>query len=152
MKYEELLGKVMDANVAMGLEKEQKGERFTLIDPARLPVKPYKPNRLAIVLIGLVLGVGAGVGFAALREFSDQTIHAVPSMASVSDKPVLVVIPEILTPIRPPAESAQTRGLGPGRAGGDWGERAGVSHAGDGFERILVQTDAEDPADVNIGC
>ena len=98
-KYEDLLRKTMEANVAMGLEKEQKGERFTLIDPARLPEKPFKPNRLAIILIGAVLGVGAGVGFAALREFSDQAIHNPEGLASVSALPILVSIPNILTPM-----------------------------------------------------
>ena len=98
-KYEDLLRKTMEANVAMGLEKEQKGERFTLIDPARLPEKPYKPNRLAIILIGLVLGIGAGVGFAALREFSDQAIHNPDGLARVSALPILVSIPDILTPM-----------------------------------------------------
>jgi succinoglycan biosynthesis transport protein ExoP len=97
-KYEDLLRKTMEANVAMGLEREQKGERFTLIDPARLPEKPYKPNRLAIILIGLVLGIGAGVGFAALREFSDQAIHNPDGLAKVSALPILVSIPDILTP------------------------------------------------------
>ena len=96
-KYEDLLRKTMEANVAMGLEKEQKGERFTLIDPARLPEKPYKPNRLAIGLIGLVLGVGLGVGVAALREFSDQTIHSPLELAKVSPLPLLVSIPTIMT-------------------------------------------------------
>jgi polysaccharide chain length determinant protein (PEP-CTERM system associated) len=97
-KYEDLLRKTMEANVAMGLEKEQKGERFTLIDPARLPEKPYKPNRLAIILIGVVLGVGAGVGFAALREFSDQAIHNPEGLAKISSLPILVSIPNIMSP------------------------------------------------------
>ncbi|BBO85853.1 hypothetical protein DSCO28_64190 [Desulfosarcina ovata subsp. sediminis] len=97
-KYEDLLRKAMEANVALGLEKEQKGERFTLIDPARLPEKPFKPNRLAIGLIGVVLGIGAGVGFAALREFSDQSIHAPQDLARLSNLPLLVSIPTIMTP------------------------------------------------------
>jgi len=97
-KYEDLLRKVMEANVALGLEKEQKGERFTLIDPARLPEKPFKPNRLAIGLIGLVLGIGAGVGIAALLEFSDQSIYTPQDLAKVSALPLLVSIPTILTP------------------------------------------------------
>ena len=97
-KYEDLSRKVMEANVALGLEKEQKGERFTLIDPARLPEKPFKPNRLAIGLIGLVLGIGTGVGFAALREFSDQSIHSPLDLAKVSPLPLLVSVPTILTP------------------------------------------------------
>ena len=98
LKYEDLLRKAMEANVALGLEKEQKGERFTLIDPARLPEKPYKPNRLAIMLIGIVLGIGAGVGFGALREFSDQAIHNAEGLAKVSSLPILVTVPEIWTP------------------------------------------------------
>ena len=97
-KYEDLLRKVMEANVAMGLEKEQKGERFTLIDPARLPEKPFKPNRMAIVLIGLVLGTGMGIGVAALSEFSDQSIHSPRDLGRMTSLPLLVTIPDIVTP------------------------------------------------------
>jgi capsular polysaccharide biosynthesis protein len=60
--------KFMEARVAHGLEKGQMGERFTLIDPARLPEKPVRPNRPAILLIGLFLGIGAGVGTASLQR------------------------------------------------------------------------------------
>lgn len=97
-KYEDLMRKAMEANVAAGMEKEQKGERFTLIDPPSLPEKPFKPNRLAIGLIGIVLGIGAGVGFAALREFTDQAIYNSAGLAAVSELPILVTIPDILTP------------------------------------------------------
>ena len=71
-QFDTLTQKLMGANVAYGLEEKQKGGKFTLIDPARLPEKPSKPNRLAIILIGFVLGIGAGIGVAALQEFSDQ--------------------------------------------------------------------------------
>ena len=96
-KYEDLMRKVMEANVALGLEKEQKGERFTLIDPARMPERPFKPNRLAIALIGMVLGMGAGVGMAALFELSDQCVHSPKDLVRVSSLPMLVGIPTITT-------------------------------------------------------
>jgi hypothetical protein len=89
--------KFMETQVAHGLEEEQKGERFTLIEPARLPVKPVKPNRLAIVLIGFVLGIGAGVGLASLREFSDQSVRDARSLSAATGFPVLAGIPEIVT-------------------------------------------------------
>ena len=97
LKYDDLMRKHMEARVAQGLEKEQKGERFTLIDPARLPEKPYKPNRLAIMLIGFVLSIGAGVGWASLKEFNDQSIRDSDSLTQATSFPVLAVIPEILT-------------------------------------------------------
>jgi capsular polysaccharide biosynthesis protein len=96
-KFDDLMRKHMEASVSQGLEKEQKGERFTLIDPARLPEKPLKPNRLAIMLIGLVLGVGAGIGFAALREFSDDAVHNPDQLELATKFPVLAGIPPIVT-------------------------------------------------------
>jgi len=96
-KYNDLMRKHMEARVAQGLEKEQKGERFTLIDPARLPENPDKPNRLAILLIGMVLGIGSGVGWASLREFTDLSIRDSESLVLATSFPVLGSIPEIKT-------------------------------------------------------
>lgn len=97
-KYDDLMRKFMEAKVSQGLEKEQKGERFTIIDPARLPEKPYKPNRLAIMLIGLVLGLGAGIGAAATQEYTDTSIKNAGMLSRATSFPVLASIPVILTP------------------------------------------------------
>ena len=94
-KYNELMQKHMEAQVSQGLEKDQYGERFTVVEPALLPEKPIKPNRMAIVLIGIVLGVGAGVGTVALLEFSDQSVRSAEALAQATSFPVLSVIPEI---------------------------------------------------------
>ena len=96
-KYDDLVRKFMEANVAHGLEKEQKGERFTIIDPARLPEKPYKPNRMAIMMIGLVLGVAAGVALASIKEFTDSSVRGADMLARITSFPVLAGIPEITT-------------------------------------------------------
>jgi polysaccharide chain length determinant protein (PEP-CTERM system associated) len=96
-KINELMRKLMDSRVARGLEKEQKGERFTLIEPPRLPKTPFKPNRPAIILISLVLGIGAGVGLAALREFVDDAVHNADQLEAETKFPVLVGIPVIVT-------------------------------------------------------
>ena len=96
-KFDDLMRKHMEAGVAQGLEKEQKGERFTLIDPARLPEKPFKPNRIAIVIVSLVLGVGAGVAFAVLKEFSDDAVRNPTALSITTSFPVLASIPLIQT-------------------------------------------------------
>jgi polysaccharide chain length determinant protein (PEP-CTERM system associated) len=96
-KYDDLTAKLMEAKVSHGLEKEQKGERFTLIDPPKLPEKPYKPNRLAIILIGFVLGIGSGVGTAAAREFMDDTARCADDLIKAGLGPVLGGIPVLET-------------------------------------------------------
>lgn len=96
-KYNDLVQKHQEARVAQELEQDQKGERFTLIEPARLPEKPAKPNRKAIVLIGMVLALGSSIGFAALREVTDQTVGTTEALAILTGGPVLMGMPKIVT-------------------------------------------------------
>lgn len=96
-KADDLMQKYMEATVAHGLEKEQKGERFTLIDPPQIPEKPFRPNRMAIVMIGVVLGIAAGFGLAVLREFTDQSVYRTDKLAAAG-LPVLGEVPSILLP------------------------------------------------------
>ena len=118
-KYDDLTKKYMESKVASGLEKGQMGERFTLIDAARLPEKPVCPNIPAILLIGLVLGIGAGVGSAALKEFSDQSVRTAGALSSALGLPVLAVIPDIVT-AEDTAQDMQQRKANPHRdRGGD---------------------------------
>jgi len=96
-KYDDLMKKYMETKVASGLEKEQMGERFTLIDPPRMPEKPVSPNMLAIVLIGFILGIGSGVGTASLKEYSDHSVRSAEALTQATGITVLASIPEILT-------------------------------------------------------
>ena len=97
LKFNDLMKKAMEARTAQGLEKEKMGERFTIIDPANLPEKPVKPNVKAILVIGLFLGVGAGVGVTSLQEFNDQSIRSPKALTAITHLPVFVAIPEIIT-------------------------------------------------------
>ncbi|OPY78433.1 MAG: cryptic autophosphorylating protein tyrosine kinase Etk [Syntrophus sp. PtaU1.Bin005] len=96
-KYDDLMKKGMEAKVAQGLEKTQMGERFTLIDPARLPEEPVSPNIPVVLLLGLILGTGAGIGTASVREFSDKSAHLPEDLERITQLNVLAAIPEIVT-------------------------------------------------------
>jgi succinoglycan biosynthesis transport protein ExoP len=98
-KANDLLKKLMESRIAQGLEKAQKGERFTIIDPARRPGKPFKPNRLAIVLVGIVLGIGAGCGLVVLREVTDTSVWNARDLSRISGLPVLGSIPQMETEV-----------------------------------------------------
>jgi polysaccharide biosynthesis transport protein len=94
-KYNEIKAKQLEAELAESLERERKGERFSLIEPPQLPENPDKPNRLAILFLGVVLGVAGGFGNVAVREGLDQAIYGSKDIISVMKTPPLAVIPHI---------------------------------------------------------
>jgi uncharacterized protein involved in exopolysaccharide biosynthesis len=95
--YGSIEQKLLAAKVSQGMEEEKKGESFQVVEPAFLPEKPDKPNRLAIMLVGTVLALGLSVGAAALREFSDKRIHDLEALQKISRFPVISIIPSIIT-------------------------------------------------------
>jgi len=52
-QYRSLLEKTYSAEMATDLEKRQQGERFTILDAARAPERPFKPNRLGLMYASL---------------------------------------------------------------------------------------------------
>jgi len=91
-KYNEILNKLMEAKIAEGMEEKKRGEQFKIIDPAYLPEKPYKPNRIAIVLLGIVLAFGASTGLAAAKEFMDHSVKSADELHNLTGVPVFSVI------------------------------------------------------------
>lgn len=98
-KYKEIKAKQMEANLAKELEAERKGERFTLIDPARLPEEPVSPNRKAIMLFGFVLALGGAIGLIMLLENMDKTVRGGRQIMALLNVAPLAGIPCIQTAI-----------------------------------------------------
>lgn len=95
LRYREIKAKQMQAAVAESLEKDSKGERFTLIDPPSLPEKPAKPNRRLILALGMVLAIGGGLGLGFLREAIDRSVHGTRQLVRLVHAPVLGAIPYV---------------------------------------------------------
>jgi len=91
--YQALLQKRLNARVSENLEKRQKAEQFRIIDPAKVPEKPFKPNRVKIVLLGSLLSLGAGGGLIFLREFLKPSYRRLEDLQETVHLPVLATIP-----------------------------------------------------------
>lgn len=102
-KYKEIRQNLMGAELAVAMEKGQRGERYSILEPAEVPDSPERPNRRAFILLGLVLGLGSGVGYASLAEYMDRTVRGSRSMIGVMRAPPLAAIPYIPNGIDPPA-------------------------------------------------
>jgi uncharacterized protein involved in exopolysaccharide biosynthesis len=92
-KYQETMARMLAAREAKGLEESNMAEKFRLIDPPVIPEKPASPNRILIILIGFIFGIGSGVGFCVLGEFMDQSVHQPDELTRAFGIPVLVVTP-----------------------------------------------------------
>ena len=97
-KYAEMEAKYRAAKLAQTLEEEQKGERFTLIEPPIAPEKPEKPNRKKIAIMGFGLGLGFGFGLIILLELMNEVIRGPKSLERITGIQPIVVIPYIETP------------------------------------------------------
>lgn len=95
--YTSLLKRLDEAKMANSLEKEQKAERFRLLEPAAYPRVPAAPKRARFFLIGLVLSLGAAAGGVLLWEILDTSFHRVDDLKAFSTVPVLVTVPRITT-------------------------------------------------------
>jgi len=92
-RYQEIKAKQMTAEVAQAMEKERKGEKFTLIDPPILPEEPVSPNRPAIIFLSLVLALGAGIGSAAAAESMDSAVRGAKGVLAILNTAPLAIIP-----------------------------------------------------------
>ncbi len=94
-QYQEIRAKQMEADVAQQLEKDSKGERFSLIDPPNLPERPDSPNRPAIFLLGVILSLGGGLSYAGLRESLDTSVKSDRELRRLLPVPMLAAIPYV---------------------------------------------------------
>ena len=96
-KHQEVMNKILEARISEGMEEGQKGEKFTLIDPASFPEKPVSPKRWLILLAGVIMSLGVGFGTVALAEHLDHSVKNSDELARLTGLPVLGSIIRIQT-------------------------------------------------------
>ena len=95
--YDDLLKKEIESKMATSMEQMQKGERFRIVDPPSLPLKPDFPDRLKFCGMGLGLGLALGFVLAGGLEFIDDRLHSERELKALLPMKVISEIPEILT-------------------------------------------------------
>jgi capsular exopolysaccharide synthesis family protein len=91
--YTDFLQKTNQANIQVA----EQHSNMQVIDPATVPVMPISPNRLRVIMIGLLFSLCFGVGLALLIEYLDNTVKTVEDVERSMGLPTLAVIPALAT-------------------------------------------------------
>ena len=92
-QYRGLLEKYEESKVAANLERRQIGVQFRVVDPARVPERPFTPHRPLIVAGSFGAGLILGLALAFLMELSDKSLRASADVTLCLGVPVLAAIP-----------------------------------------------------------
>jgi polysaccharide chain length determinant protein (PEP-CTERM system associated) len=95
--YNSVSTRKLEADIAVNMEKKQKGEQFYVIDVARLPEKPVSPNLLKLFQITVAAGLAFGAGLILLLELMDKTLRRLDKLEEEIGLPVLAMMPRIFT-------------------------------------------------------
>jgi len=92
-EYQSLLDKKLQAELAANMERKQKGERFKVLDQAKIPERPFKPNRQKIILFGVCMAIGGGL--VGLIEYLDHSFYKIEDLEQFTGISVIASIPKI---------------------------------------------------------
>ena len=107
--YDGLLKKKNESAMATSMELLQQGERFRILDPPSLPLKPDFPNRLKLCGMGLGIGIALGVVVAGAFEMADDKVYSEAEIKSLLPVPVISEIPVIVTAVDEQVSKRKTR-------------------------------------------
>jgi uncharacterized protein involved in exopolysaccharide biosynthesis len=94
-KYNQLLNRQMDAEVNEAAIVGGRADEFRLVQAPMLPGGPSKPQRLAILLIGLVASVVLGLTVTVAAEALDPKVRGARDVRELLSVSPLVAIPDI---------------------------------------------------------
>lgn len=95
--YNTLLERLETAKITQRLEASKEGTRYTVLDPARLPLKPAKPNKLVVLILGAIMGFSGGMSLVFMVEMFDHSFLGVDEAKAFLDLPVLGAVSKIIT-------------------------------------------------------
>lgn len=91
--YRALLTKKQESEIAANLERQRVGAPFKVLDPARLPERPFAPQRARLYPIGALGGLGIGLAFAVLLEWFDRGLRTEDEVRAALGLSVVAAIP-----------------------------------------------------------
>ncbi|MFH1701778.1 MAG: Wzz/FepE/Etk N-terminal domain-containing protein [Candidatus Zixiibacteriota bacterium] len=93
--YETFKNQLTGSEISQSIMRGGAESRYRVMEPASMPLKPIKPNRLKLSLMGMALGLIIGGAAAILSELFDHSFRKIEDVEETLKAPVLASIPNI---------------------------------------------------------
>ena len=93
--YEALEKQITTSQLSEAFEVSRAGEQISVIEPPQQPLKPFKPKRGPMIVLGFIAGLAIGVLGAFVLEHHDQTFRDVRDLEERLAVRVIGTIPGI---------------------------------------------------------
>jgi tyrosine-protein kinase Etk/Wzc len=94
--YQMLLRQMESAYITERLQDSEKGDRFKVIEFARLPLKPVRPNMAKVAALSLAAGLAIGFGSVFLAESRSRSFHTADQAKEALKLPLLGAVSKIV--------------------------------------------------------
>ena len=93
--YQDFSNRRHQASVQADLERRQLGEQFRVLEQAFIAPEASSPNRVVIILVGVLFGLAMAGAAGIVMEAADPAVHDARQLQASLNIPVLAAIPEI---------------------------------------------------------
>lgn len=94
-EYDDVRSRLQQAELAENLESEQMAERFILLEPPAIAIRPARPDRLRFLAVGIILALAGGAGVAFAAELLDNRVQDPTMLTALIGERPLAVLPYI---------------------------------------------------------
>jgi succinoglycan biosynthesis transport protein ExoP len=93
--YAQSMNRQLEAQASAALARRHAGGRLRIVDPANLPLRRARPDRLAILLLGALLSVATATALSFALFYTDSSYKDPEELSHAYGSPVLVAIPRV---------------------------------------------------------
>lgn len=82
-------------HIAKAVQSSKVGDLLVVLEPAKMPLSPFAPEKKNIFVLAAFMGIGLGIGTAILIEYLDMSLRSVDEIEEVLALPILGTVPRM---------------------------------------------------------